>query len=157
MNFEQLLDHFGVYVTTLVVSLVAGFIPLDIMEVFLASVAAVTPRSQALPIVALAALGQMTGKTIIFLAASGVLKLSLKKRSDKLQRIQEKIASWKYGIGALVLVSAAVGIPPFYWVTIAAGAARLNLPFYIAAGYAGRFVRFGLVVFFPHLIKGLLH
>jgi len=157
MNFEHMLVHYGVYITTLVISLVAGFVPIDIMEVYLVWVAAMTPRSLGLPIVALATLGQMTGKTVLFLAASGALKLTIKKPNSRLQGVREKIANWRYGISLLVLLSASVGIPPFYWVTIAAGAGRLKLPFFIAAGSAGRFVRFGLFVFFPYLIKGLLH
>jgi membrane protein YqaA with SNARE-associated domain len=157
MNFEQMLNHYGIYVTTLAVSLVAGFVPIDIMEVYLVWVAALTPRSQGLPIVALATVGQMTGKAVLFLAASGVLKLSIKKPSAKMNAVREKIANWRYGISLLVLLSASVGIPPFYWVTIAAGAGRLKLPFFLVAGFAGRFVRFGLFVFFPYLIKGLLH
>jgi membrane protein YqaA with SNARE-associated domain len=157
MNFEQMLSHYGVYLTTIVISLIAGFVPIDIMEVYLVWVAALTPRSQGLPIVALATLGQMTGKTVLYLAASGALKISVRKPNARLQAVREKIANWRYGISLLVLLSASVGVPPFYWVTIAAGAGRLKLPYYLAAGSAGRFARFGLCVFFPYLIKGLLH
>jgi membrane protein YqaA with SNARE-associated domain len=157
MNFEHMLAHYGIYLTTLVISLIAGFVPIDIMEVYLVWVAALTPRSQGLPIVALATLGQMTGKTVLYLAASGALKISVRKPNARLQAVREKIANWRYGIGLLVLLSASVGIPPFYWVTIAAGAGRLKLPFFLVAGSVGRFARFGLFVFFPYLIKGLLH
>lgn len=157
MNFEHLLAQYGVYLTTLVISLVAGFVPIDIMEVYLVWVAALTPRSLGLPIVAIATFGQMVGKTVLYLAASGALNLTVKKGNSRLAAVREKIANWRYGIGLLVLMSASVGIPPFYWVTLAAGAGRLRLPFFIVAGSAGRFARFGLFVFFPYLIKGLLH
>jgi membrane protein YqaA with SNARE-associated domain len=157
MDFEQLLLHYGIYLTTLIVSLVAGVLPIDIMEVYLVWVAALTPRSQAIPILLLATLGQMVGKTIFYFAAAGILKISIKKPSDKIRAVQEKIARSRYGAGLVIFASAFLGFPPFYWTSVAAGVCRISFPLFLTVGFAGRFLRFGIFVFFPHLIKGIIH
>jgi membrane protein YqaA with SNARE-associated domain len=157
MNFEQLLLRYGIYLTTLIVSLVAGVLPIDIMEVFLIWVAALTPRSQAVPILLLATLGQMVGKTIFYFAAAGILKISIKKPSYKIRAVQEKIARSRYGAAFVIFASAFLGFPPFYWTSVAAGVCRINFPLFLTVGFAGRFLRFGIFVFFPHLIKGIIH
>jgi membrane protein YqaA with SNARE-associated domain len=156
MNFEHLFLQYGIYLTTLIVSLVAGVLPVDIMEVYLVWVAALTPRSEAVPIVLLATFGQMVGKTIFYLAAAGILKVSIKKAGEKIQAVQAKIARSRYGAGLILFSSAFLGFPPFYWTSIAAGACRISFPLFLATGFVGRFLRFGLFVFFPHLIKSLV-
>ncbi|MFZ2054688.1 MAG: VTT domain-containing protein [Candidatus Aminicenantales bacterium] len=156
MNFEALLLQYGIYLTTLIVSLVAGVLPIDIMEVYLVWVAALTPRSQAIPILLLATLGQMIGKTIFYLAAAGILKISIKKPGEKIRAVQAKIARSRYGAGVILFSSAFLGFPPFYWTSITAGICRISFPLFLTTGFVGRFLRFGVFVFFPHLIKGII-
>jgi membrane protein YqaA with SNARE-associated domain len=156
MNFEQLLLHYGIYLTTLIVSLVAGVLPIDVMEIYLVWVAALTPRSQAIPILLLATLGQMIGKTIFYFAAAGILKVSIKKPGEKIRAVQERIARSRYGAGFVLFASAFLGFPPFYWTSVASGICRISFPLFLATGFIGRFLRFGVFVFFPHLIKGII-
>ena len=156
MDFESLLLRYGIYLTTLIVSLVAGVLPIDIMEVYLVWVAALTPRSLAIPIVLLATVGQMVGKTIFYFAAAGIIKVSIKKPSEKIRAIQERIARSRHGAGIVLFASAFLGFPPFYWASVAAGICRISFPLFLVTGFIGRFLRFGLFVFFPHLIKGII-
>jgi membrane protein YqaA with SNARE-associated domain len=42
--------------------------------------------------------------------------------------------------------------------SVAAGAARMNLAWFVALGTAGRLIRFGVIVAVPQLVKeGLIH
>ncbi len=51
----------------------------------------------------------------------------------------------------LVFISSAVGIAPFYAITILAGAFRIKFAPFLGVGACGRLVRFGLLVFVPQI------
>jgi membrane protein YqaA with SNARE-associated domain len=44
---------------------------------------------------------------------------------------------------SLVFASAAIGVPPFYGVSLAAGALKMRLQDFLVSGTAGRIIRFG--------------
>lgn len=155
MNFEQLVGRYGLYLTTYVVGVVSGFVPVVNLEVYLVWVAALTPSSQALAVTALATVGQMTAKTLMYLAGAGVIKLAVRKPGKKLQAVQMKMAKWQHRLGLFMFMSASLGVPPFYVVAVASGIVRVPLGVFVIWGLAGRFVRFAVFVFFPHLLKGL--
>ena len=52
----------------------------------------------------------------------------------------------------LVLVSSAIGVPPFFLVTLAAGAVGVNFRRFVIAGTIGRLMRFGSLALLPHAI-----
>lgn len=155
MDFEHLIGRYGLYLTTYVVGVVSGLVPVVNLEVYLVWVAALTPRSQALAITGLATVGQMTAKTLMYLAGAGVLKLSVRNPGKKLQAVQMKMAQWQHKLGLFLFSSASLGVPPYYVVSIAAGICRVPIVVFIIWGLAGRFLRFAVTVFFPHLLKGL--
>jgi len=155
MNFERLIGQYGLYLTTYVVGVVSGFVPVINLEVYLVWVAALTPSSQAVAITVLATLGQMTAKTLMYLAGAGILKISVKKPGKKLQAVQQKMAKWQHRMGLFMFSSAFLGVPPFYVVSIASGICRVPLAVFVIWGFAGRLLRFAIAVFFPHLLKGL--
>lgn len=153
VDFEHLIGRYGLYLTTYVVGVVSGFIPVVNLEVYLVWVAALTPSSQAVAITVLATFGQMTAKTAMYLASAGILKISVKKPGKKLQAVQMKMAQWQHRMGLFMFTSASLGIPPFYVVSVASGICRVPLQVFIIWGFAGRFLRFAITVFFPHLLK----
>jgi membrane protein YqaA with SNARE-associated domain len=155
MHFEQLIGRYGLYLTTYVVGVISGFVPVVNLEVYLVWVAALTPSSKAVAITVLATLGQMTAKTLMYLAGAGILKISVKKPGKKLQAVQMKMAQWQHRLGLFMFMSAFLGVPPFYVVSIASGICRVPLPVFIIWGLVGRLLRFAIAVFFPHLLKGL--
>jgi membrane protein YqaA with SNARE-associated domain len=156
MNFEHLVGRYGLYLTTYIVGVVSGFVPVVNLEVYLVWVAALTPTSQALAITALATVGQMTAKTLMYLASAGIIKIAVRKPGKKLLAVQMKMAQWQHRLGLFMFMSASLGVPPFYVVAIASGIVRVPLAVFIIWGLAGRFIRFAVFVFFPHLFKGLL-
>ncbi len=155
MNFEPMLLDYGLYLTTFVVAVISGVVPVVNIEIYLVWVAALTPRSLGIPITILAAAGQMTGKTIMYLAAAGILKISVKQPGEKMDAVKKKFENWKDRLSLFMFLSAFSGFPPFYVVSLAAGGLRINYWRFLIAGLAGRLLRFALVIFFPHLIKGL--
>lgn len=155
MNFEQMVGQYGLYLSTYSIAVISGFVPVVNIEVYLVWVAAFTPRSQGLPIAILATLGQMTAKTLMYLGGAGILKITLRKPEEKIAAIQKKFESWKNRTSLFIFLSAFLGVPPFYLVSVASGALKIKLPLFLIAGLTGRFLRFGITVFFPHLIKSI--
>ncbi|MBP1768228.1 MAG: putative rane protein [Candidatus Aminicenantes bacterium] len=155
MDFEKLIGRYGLYLTTYVVGVVSGLVPVVNLEVFLVWIAALTPSSQGLAITGLATAGQMTAKTLMYLASAGILKISVRNPGKKLQAVQMKMARWQHRLGLFMFSSAFLGVPPFYVVSIASGICRVPFAVFVIWGFAGRFLRFAITVFFPHLLKGL--
>lgn len=112
-----------------------------------------------------AALGQVTGKTFYYLLGSGVVarvpSLHLRRRRPgsagseaaplsprraraalRLAALQAWAAARPWGPAALILWSAAVGLPPFAATSVVAGALRMPLWLFWVTGVAGRFLRF---------------
>lgn len=57
----------------------------------------------------------------------------------------------------LVLVSSLTGLPPFFLMTLVAGAVKMNLALFLTAGTTGRLLRFGALVTLPQLVLSLMH
>ncbi len=156
MSFEELTARFGLYLGSFVIGLVSGLIPVVNSEIYLLAVSSVAARPGLLPIAVLTALGQMASKSILFYAGKGVIKIPTRKYEKKMDAVKQKFLEWRGRTDLLILVSAFVGFPPLYVVSVVAGAINLNFPRFFAAGLVGRVVRFAVVVFFPQLVKGLL-
>jgi membrane protein YqaA with SNARE-associated domain len=77
-------------------------------------------------------------------------------RSPRLARVVERwqpyFAAGSGKAAALIVLSSAVGIPPFFVTTLLAGALRMQLASFVAAGTCGRLIRFGALVLVPHLV-----
>lgn len=103
-------------------------------------------------LVALATLGQMTGKTVIYWTS----RHSTRPRAP---RVQATIDLWREHLRqrprsalTVMLISSAVGLPPFYIVTIAAGVLNVTFARFLAVGTIGRLVHFGLLACVPHIL-----
>lgn len=155
MNFEEILGRYGLYLTTYVVGVASGLLPFVNLEVYLVWVAAATPRRLGVPVAALATLGQMTAKSVLYLAGAGIPKIAVRKPGAKLNAVRMRLANSRHGVGVFVFLSGFLGVPPFYLVSLASGGLGVPFPVFFFCGIAGRFLRFGTVVFFPHLIKGI--
>jgi membrane protein YqaA with SNARE-associated domain len=142
----------AVYTATFLVAFVGGIIPFVInVEVFLIAVAALTSSSPVV-VVGLASAGQMLAKYLLYLAGRGVLQ------SKRIRwRSRDKAAGTfeKYRRHSLALVgfSSFTGFPPFYGISLLAGAARLPILPFLVVGTAGRVVRFTLVYLAPALLQ----
>lgn len=150
MTVEELVGRVGLPLATFVYCVASGFIPVLNAELFLLAAAALAPR-EALPAIAvLAAAGQMVAKSGMYLGGRGVVRLPSEKRKADLEALRARVARWR-SRDLLVLVSAAVGLPPFFAVSILAGTLRFPFPRFLVAGFVGRVLRFGAVLAVPAL------
>lgn len=146
----------AVWLTTLGVAVVSAVIPVLNIELYLLGAAALAPAAMAVPLVLAATIGQMVGKVVMYFAGTGALKLPGKRLRAALEGMHATLRNRPRSGGALVFASAAAGVPPFFIVTVAAGAARMNLAAFVVLGFLGRLVRFSVIVALPHLAKDLL-
>jgi membrane protein YqaA with SNARE-associated domain len=147
------LDAAALWLTTLVVALVAGLVPVLNVEVYLFGVAALAHDSSAAALALPAALGQMAAKSLLYLAGSGVLRAPLGRHAARLEPLQARFASARAGGLAVVLTSAFSGLPPFYAVSVLAGTLRWPFLRFLMAGFLGRFARFGAVLLLPRALS----
>lgn len=151
MSSEEIVVRLGIPLATFAWCLASGIVPVVNAELFLLGVAALTPPSGLWLVVVLATAGQMVAKTFMYLAGAGVFRLPFgTKRKVDLEAVRARVARWR-SKDALVFVSAAVGLPPFYVISILAGTLRFPYPRFIGFGMAGRFLRFALIVAVPSL------
>jgi membrane protein YqaA with SNARE-associated domain len=155
MNVEELVARAGLPLATFVYCVASGFIPIVNAEIFLVGAAALAPRSS-LPLIALlAAAGQMVAKSGMYLGGRGVVRLPSEKRKADLEALRARVERWR-SRDLLVFVSAGLGLPPFFAVSILAGTLRFPFPRFLVAGFLGRLIRFGLIMAVPALGRRLV-
>jgi membrane protein YqaA with SNARE-associated domain len=144
-----------IYAASFFVSFVSGFVPLINTEAYLLSVATLS-SAPALPIVALTTLGQMASKLIFYLGGRGLLRLPSARRYETLDKLRERLERRRGSRNLLIFLSALLGFPPFYPVTILAGVVKVPLLDFLLTSLVGRFLRFGAIFLFPQLVRGQL-
>jgi membrane protein YqaA with SNARE-associated domain len=143
----------GLFLVTYLVSFVSGFVPIVNCETYLVSVSALSPLAFALPLTLAAVLGQMSAKALLYLSGRGLMHLPLGRYRAKLEAAHARFERRRGRAGVFLFASAASGFPPFYVVAVLAGTLRLGFTGFLIAGTLGRFVRFGLVVIVPQLVR----
>jgi membrane protein YqaA with SNARE-associated domain len=140
-------------VGTFAFCVLSGLVPFVNAEAYLLAAAAVAPASFVLPIVIAGTLGQMVAKVGMYGAGRGVLMLPGTRIQRWVDLAKSRYGSYQRIGGGLIFLSASSGFPPFYVVSIACGMLRTPLPAFIVLGTIGRFIRFGIVVLVPYLLK----
>jgi membrane protein YqaA with SNARE-associated domain len=157
LNAATLIHTWGLPTATFVYCFASGLLPFVNAEAFLIIISsALLTKSQLLMVTALATLGQMTAKCTMYSVARTSFKRPPQKYEDKLARARAKLEGWRYGSGFFIFVSAGTGFPPLYVISILAGMLKMNFVTFLVFGLAGRFIRFGIVLLFPQLLKSLL-
>lgn len=127
----------------LVGTAVSGIVPLINAELLVVAAAVALP-GLALPLItALATVGQMTTKTLLFALARWAPDKLPQKARARVEKAAEAVAERGGAASSLVFASATLGFPPFYGVSIACGALGMRLLPFIVSGTAGRALRFG--------------
>ena len=145
------------FLTTFGVCALSAVVPFVNAELYLVAASAVAPRDLVGPLILSAALGQMAGKSLMYYAGVGALVLP----SERLRRMVAQVEQRYRGAGTggatlgggIIMLSASVGLPPFYIVSIACGMLRIPFMQFFVIGLLGRIVRFGLIVLAPQLLK----
>lgn len=137
---------------TFLVCLGSAIVPFLNTEIYLLGVSALAGPA-ALPAVVLAATaGQMAGKSILYFAGTGALRLPTRFR-QMAPVLAARVAAHPSGASGLILFSAFSGLPPFYGVSLVAGGLGWSFARFVLAGCCGRALRFALVVTLPQLAK----
>jgi membrane protein YqaA with SNARE-associated domain len=140
-----------VWIATLAAGFLSGFLPFVNIEVYLAGAAALAPKCPALAVVAAAALGQMAAKTLLFLGGRGLVGLP-SRRGEPVRAAAARLSGRARSAHALVFASALTGVPPFYVTSVGAGLVGVRVGPFVAAGLAGRFLRFSVAFALPALL-----
>jgi membrane protein YqaA with SNARE-associated domain len=145
VNAAEIGEALGVYAGTFVVCFLAGLIPLINAELWLIAVTLMLASPAGLPaIVVLAALGQMVAKVLLYYAALGTVKLpGLDKRIAK---ARAQLDRWRDRPRWVLWASATLGLPPFYIISLLAGALEIRLRTFCVIGMTGRLIRFSALV-----------
>lgn len=151
----DLLTGMPVWVTALVGCAVGSVIPLIHTELLIIGIVTMAPGKHGIPLVLLATTGTMLGKLVLYYAGRGMLKIKIRNR-EKIDAFIEKAEQRPGWAGTVLFASATSGFPPFYVTTVASGILKLSLTTFLVIGFAGRFIRFLLVVYAPQIVKGLV-
>lgn len=142
---------------TFAVCVLSAIVPFVNAELYLIAASAYAAPGLAWMLVIAAALGQMAGKSLMYYAGVGALSLP----GERLRRMVAQVRERYEGAGAagttlgtgVILLSASLGLPPFYVVSIACGLLRIPFIQFFALGLVGRLARFGVIVLAPQLVK----
>lgn len=133
-------------------SFLSALFPLINIEAILA-VAAHNDPLAALWLAAVAAVGQMAGKVIWYLAGANTERFAWVHRRMERPRAKAAMAKWHaravgrpWYTAGLLFFSALVGFPPYAVIAVLAGVIRAPFWVFLVSGFVGRFLRFWLVV-----------
>ena len=148
---DSVIALFGIYVGTFVFCFGSGLVPIFNAELFLVAVSTWGVSSLApLPlIVLLAAAGQMSAKIILYYTARGALERATGRRKAQIDRARIKMDKWRQRPNWYLLISSTFGLPPFFIISLLAGALKIRLRAFLAIGAVGRVVRFAFIVAVP--------
>jgi membrane protein YqaA with SNARE-associated domain len=134
----------GIYLATLIISVLSGLVPVVNGELYLIAAILVTGDPVvALVLAVIVAIGQMIAKIGLYFAARGATELGRSTRlGAKLERAQLLVERWRGKPLTLLSISAVTGLPPFYLVCLVAGVVRIRFATFLVIGLAGRVIRF---------------
>jgi membrane protein YqaA with SNARE-associated domain len=151
---DHLLELFGVYGASLVISFCAGMFPLISIEAFLVGYCALRPVTwpEFAIMVLLAASGHQISKTVCYFA--GITGLEHRRLKPIVEKWRPRIERWNKYPWAVFLLAATVGLPPMWLIGfIARPLMHLRfVPFTIVC-FVGRAGRYAFLAAIPMLAK----
>ena len=131
-------------------AIVSAVAPWVNAEVLMLSAIPYAGSSRALVILVLAvSAGQMTGKAVTYWIARRSTRTRTPRVQAALDRWEARMRHRPRAALAITFASALVGIPPFFIVSMAAGALQVAFGRFLAVGAAGRLLHFAVVAFLP--------
>jgi membrane protein YqaA with SNARE-associated domain len=140
---------------TLLYGVLSATIPLFNTELFVVGAGVAAAEGMRAPIVVAITVGTMIGKVAVYAGAERLVAAAKPRARERVDRAVAALRRWPALTWPIIFVSALVGLPPFYAVTVASGALRLGLPLYVAVSSVGRLLRFGALMYAPHLLRGV--
>ena len=137
----------AVLTSAFVASVASGLVPFVNAEVVVVAAAVAVPSSQQWLVVAVCSLGQMIAKALLYAFARWLPQRLPARAVRHLERASEKAKRIEQAGWSLILVSAIVGLPPFYVISLASGMVRVNFAAFLAIGFVGRYIRFAILAY----------
>ncbi|GAA2758423.1 VTT domain-containing protein [Actinopolymorpha rutila] len=139
----------GLLTATFCYCIASALIPLFNAEAYVGAVAATFTGHSTWLVAAAAAGGQMVGKVAFFLIGRNSLRWRWVRKKTESPKWRNTFLTWQRRIGdrpwlaaVLLLVSAALGFPPFAVVSVLAGQLRVSITLFVVVGFVGRLLRF---------------
>jgi membrane protein YqaA with SNARE-associated domain len=155
MDFVQLATDHGAYVTLAVVSFLSAVFPLVNAELAVVGLAAGMPGANILLLVAVATGAQMVGKSTMYWLGRRGSAVTRGKYAQAIERWGHRFRGSGRSVSALLFVSSASGLPPFYVISALAGVFKTSFLGFLLVGTAGRFLRFTAVGLSPLVFRTL--
>jgi membrane protein YqaA with SNARE-associated domain len=133
---------------------VSGAVPVLNAELLVAGVVVAAPHVGVPAVALVAAVGQMLTKSALFLGARWAPHRLKGKARAALDRVSAGVAARGGAAGSLVFASALTGLPPFFGVSLAAGALGMRFGTFITSGGVGRLVRFAVIAWAARAVGG---
>lgn len=132
---------------------VSAIVPWVNAEVIVLSLPAVAKsRADLIALVLVATAGQMLGKGVVYWVGRGSGQLPTGRVREARDRWCALATRRPWSPLAFVLLSSTVGVPPFYVMSLVAGALRVCFGAFLLAGTCGRLLRFGTLALVPGLV-----
>jgi membrane protein YqaA with SNARE-associated domain len=127
--------------------IISAILPWVNSELLVASIPAVAmSRTVATNLMLMVTAGHMTGKTFIYWTSRAGSRILQPRIERAVSRWSEKLRTRPRRAVLLLLVASTVGLPPFYVMTLVAGALRVNFVIFIVTGTVGQLIRFSAVL-----------
>jgi membrane protein YqaA with SNARE-associated domain len=132
----------------------SGIIPLVNAELLVIGVVIAAPEIGIPLVAAVSTTGQMASKTLLFSFARWAPGRLGGKARAALDKAASAVAARGGAANSVVFTSAVTGVPPFYGMSLAAGALGMRLPSFVVSGASGRLVRFALIAWTARYVGG---
>ena len=116
-------------------------------ELVIAAAAAAVPLGDRFLLVVACTVGQMIAKVSLYACARWLPARLPQRAIKRLDKASEKFKRMERVGWTLILASAFLGFPPFYVISLLAGAVRMNFVGFVIPGFVGRFARFGVIAY----------
>lgn len=136
------------------VSAVVPWVNAEVLVVSLPAMAG--SRAQLATLILAATAGQMAGKCIVYWVGRRGAAASSGRILNTLQRWGARATGSPGSQLALVTASSLLGIPPFYVMSVVAGALKMRLDSFLLAGTLGRLIRFTALVLLSRTVLQLV-
>jgi len=134
----------------LVGTAISGIFPLVNAELLVVAAAAAVPGFGVPLVIAVSTIGQMSTKTLLFVLARWAPAKLPERARARVAKASEAASERGGAAGSMVFVSATLGFPPFYGVSLACGALHMPMLPFVLCGTAGRAARFGVLAWIGH-------
>ena len=127
--------------------ILSAIVPFMNAEVYVVGATALVPSQLWPALLVLFTIGTMLGKGFIFVSAERLTNRAAPKVRVRIDRAVAMLERRPAATWPIVFVSALVGLPPFYAVTVAGGVLRLGVVSFLVVGGAGRLLRFATLMY----------